>query len=192
MNIFLILLIQSRGAATLEIIAMLCGAALIGYITAWLYSKSIFDERIRAVEADKHELNNRIVNLDGEIVDLNKKISDKTAETEHLYLEIKALDALHREAIHEKDDMDLKNRRTSQLLYEKDEALIHIAQRKHLLDFNSFGTATDSEKDDLKMISGIGPFIEERLHAVDIYTFRQISKFTARDIETINVAIVYF
>jgi predicted flap endonuclease-1-like 5' DNA nuclease len=42
------------------------------------------------------------------------------------------------------------------------------------------------------MISGIGPFIERRLHAVDIYTFRQISKFTAKDIESINVAIVYF
>ena len=27
---------------------------------------------------------------------------------------------------------------------------------------------------------------------LDIYTFRQISKFTARDIETINDAIVYF
>ena len=42
------------------------------------------------------------------------------------------------------------------------------------------------------MISGIGPFIEERLHALDIYTFRQISKFSARDIEMISDAILYF
>ena len=42
------------------------------------------------------------------------------------------------------------------------------------------------------MISGIGPFIEERLHAKDIFTFRQISKFTPQDIETINDAIEYF
>jgi predicted flap endonuclease-1-like 5' DNA nuclease len=42
------------------------------------------------------------------------------------------------------------------------------------------------------MISGIGPFIEERLHAIDIFTFRQISKFTAKDIDTINDAIEYF
>jgi predicted flap endonuclease-1-like 5' DNA nuclease len=60
------------------------------------------------------------------------------------------------------------------------------------LDYNSFGTATEAEKDDLKMISGIGPFIEERLHALDIYTFSQISKFTPQDIETINDAIEYF
>ena len=61
-----------------------------------------------------------------------------------------------------------------------------------MLDYKSFGTATEAEKDDLKMISGIGPFIEERLHALDIYTFRQISKFTAQDINTINDAIDYF
>jgi predicted flap endonuclease-1-like 5' DNA nuclease len=46
--------------------------------------------------------------------------------------------------------------------------------------------------DDLKMISGIGPFIEERLHALDIFTFEQISKFTSQDIDTINDAIEYF
>jgi predicted flap endonuclease-1-like 5' DNA nuclease len=77
-------------------------------------------------------------------------------------------------------------------LYEKDEALVLIAQRKHLLDYNSLGTAISAEKDDLKMISGIGPFIEERLHALDIFTFRQISKFTKKDINTINIAIEYF
>jgi predicted flap endonuclease-1-like 5' DNA nuclease len=42
------------------------------------------------------------------------------------------------------------------------------------------------------MISGIGPFIEERLNALDIYTFIQIGKFTTHDIDTINDAIEYF
>jgi len=46
--------------------------------------------------------------------------------------------------------------------------------------------------DDLRMISGIGPFIEERLHDIDIYTFKQISKFTKEDIVIINDAIEYF
>lgn len=192
MNTLSILLAQSRVEATVEIIVMLLGSAIIGYVTAWLYSKANYEKLIKAVEADKHELNNRIVNLSGEIVDLNKKISDKNAETEHLYLEIKALEALHKAALHDTEDMALKNKRNAQLIFEKDESLVHISQRKHLLDFNSFGTATIKQKDDLKMISGIGPFIEERLHAVDIFTFRQISKFTARDIETINDAIVYF
>jgi len=69
---------------------------------------------------------------------------------------------------------------------------VNIAKGRQLLDYKSFGIATEAEKDDLKMISGIGPFIEERLHALAIYTFSQISKFTAQDIETINDAIEYF
>jgi len=155
MSTLIILLAATRSEATIEIISMLLGSAIIGYLTGWLYCKSVFEKKITIIESDKHELNNRIVNLDGTIVDLHKTISDKNNEIEKLIL-------------------------------------THISERKHLLDYTSFGTAKEEEKDDLKMISGIGPFIEERLHALDIYTFRQISKFTAHDIETINEAIIYF
>jgi predicted flap endonuclease-1-like 5' DNA nuclease len=192
MNTLSVLLVQTKGEATLTIISLLLVAAIIGYVTAWLYTRSVYERKLKAIESDKHELNNRIVNLDGSIVDLNKKISEKVLETDYLMLEVKALKALHSEAVQETDDMTLKNKRNEQLLYEKDEALVNIAQRRHLLDYKSFGTATLEEKDDLKMISGIGPFIEERLHALDIFTFSQISKFTANDIETINDAIEYF
>jgi predicted flap endonuclease-1-like 5' DNA nuclease len=192
MNTLSILLALTKSEATLEIIFMLLGSAIIGYLTAWLYYKSIYEKRIKVIESEKHELNNSIVNLDAEIFNLKKSLFEKDEETEQLLLEVKALKALHAEAVHETDDMTLKNKRNEQLLYEKDEALVNIAQRKHLLDYKSFGTATVAEKDDLKMISGIGPFIEERLHALDIYTFRQISKFTPQDIDTINDAIEYF
>jgi len=155
MNTLLILLVQSKGVATIEIISMLLGAAIIGYVTAWLYYKSVYDKSIAATESDKHELNNRIINLNGEIVNLDRRLDKKDKEIDRLILE-------------------------------------HLAQRKHLLNSLSFGKATESEKDDLKMISGIGPYIEEGLNALDIYTFRQISKFNAKDIEAIDDAIIYF
>lgn len=192
MNTLLILLVQTKSEATVEILFLLLVAAVIGYVTAWLFYKSVYVKSLKAVESEKHELNNRIVNLDEEIFNLKKSYSEKETDTEQLLLEVRALKALHSEAVKETDDMRFRNNRNEQLLYEKDEALVHIAQGKHLLDYKSFGTAVESEKDDLKMISGIGPFIEERLHALDIFTFRQISRFTAHDIETINNAIVYF
>ena len=192
MNTLIILLAQTKTEATFEILLMLLGSAIIGYVTAWLYYKSVYEKKLEVIENEKHELNNRIVNLDSEIFRLKKSLNDRDEETEHLKLEIKALKALHAEAVKETDDMTLKNIRNEQLLYEKDEALVNIAQRKHLLDYKSFGIASESDKDDLKMISGIGPFIEERLHALDIYTFLQISKFTPQDIDTINDAIEYF
>jgi predicted flap endonuclease-1-like 5' DNA nuclease len=192
MSTLLILLAQTKSAATIEILSLLLVAAIIGYITAWLYYKSIYVRRIKVIESEKDKLNNQIVNLNADKSNLQKNLREKDNEIELLIKEVNALKALHAEAVHETDDMTLKNTRTEQLLYEKDEALVNIAQRKHLLDYRSFGAATVAEMDDLKMISGIGPFIEERLHALDIYTFRQISKFSDQDIDTINDAIEYF
>lgn len=63
---------------------------------------------------------------------------------------------------------------------------------KPKLNFDSFGVANASDKDDLKLISGIGPFIEEKLNGIGIYTFDQISKFTADDIETVTALIEFF
>jgi predicted flap endonuclease-1-like 5' DNA nuclease len=192
MNALIILLVQTKSEATIEILSLLLVAGFIGYVTAWLYTKSIYSTRFKKAEAKKEELRNQNLSLSTINNSLQKTIRDKDIEIEHLTSEVNALKALHAEAVLETDNMTLKNIRSEQLLYEKDEALIHIAQRKHLLDYKSFGTATIEEKDDLTMISGIGPFIEERLHALDIFTFRQISKFTSRDIETINDAIEYF
>jgi len=192
MNTLLFLLVQTKSVATIEIISFLLVAAIIGYVTAWLYYKSVYVRRIKVIESEKDELNKEIAKLYEDKNKLNTELNEKDKEIKNLILEVKALKALHAEAVNETDEMALKNKRNEQLLYEKDEALVHIAQRKHLLDFKSFGTAKEAEKDDLKMISGIGPFIEERLCALNIFTFRQISNFTAQDIETINDAIIYF
>ena len=192
MSNLIIVLAQTRSEATIEILSLLLVAAIIGYITAWLYYRSIYVRGINVIESKMVELKNHIVNLTEDKNIHYNRISVKDKEIKHLIMEVNALKALHAEAVRETDDMILKNTRNEQMLHEKDEALIHIAQRKHLLNYKSFGTATEAEKDDLKMISGIGPFIEERLHALDIYTFKQISQFTARDIDTINDAIEYF
>ncbi len=46
----------------------------------------------------------------------------------------------------------------------------------------SFLSAPDGEADDLKLISGVGPKLEEKLNAFGIYHFHQIANFTAEDI----------
>jgi predicted flap endonuclease-1-like 5' DNA nuclease len=192
MDTLVILLTQTRSEATIEILSFLLVAAIIGYVTAWLYYKSIYVKKIKVIESEKDEMDKQIVKLNADNINLDKSLDEKDKEIEHLILEVKSLEALHAEAVHETDDMTLKNKGTEQKLYEKDETLVHIAQHKHLLNYNSFGTATEAEKDDLKMISGIDLVNEERLNALDIYTFRQISNFTAQDIDAINDAIIYF
>ncbi len=192
MNSLIILFAQTKSGANLEILALLIVAGIIGYTTAWVYSKSISSRKINALEQQSFELETLTNRLRTENKALDKNSREKESEISQLTKELRAVRALHAEAVNETDEMTLKNNRTEQLLHEKDEVLIQIAQRKHLLDYKSFGTADEIHKNDLKMISGIGPFIEERLHALDIYTFKQISRFKAKDISTINAAIEYF
>jgi predicted flap endonuclease-1-like 5' DNA nuclease len=172
MSALLILIVQTRFVATIEILLLLLGAASIGYLTAWYFYKTIYLRRIKAVESEKDDLMKVIVDHNTAFSKMQKSLQDKDHEIQYFIKKVYTYKELYQQ--------------------EKDEALIHIAQRKHLLNYNSFGTATKEEQNDLKMISGIGPFIEERLHAVDIFTFKQISKFTAHDIESMNEAIEYF
>jgi len=60
------------------------------------------------------------------------------------------------------------------------------------LDFDSFGYADIEDKEDLTRINGIGPYIEQKLNLVGIFTYDQISNFSARDIELITEMIDFF
>ena len=54
------------------------------------------------------------------------------------------------------------------------------------------GFATSKDREDLQKISGIGPFIEEKLNALGIYTFAQISKMNSELEDKVNDAIEFF
>lgn len=75
---------------------------------------------------------------------------------------------------------------------EKAAALARVAERAKQIDFGRIGTANANERDDLQRIKGIGPFIETKLNALGIYTFRQIANFTADDEDKVNEAIEFF
>ena len=185
MNAIIILLGESKLSATIEILFLLIVAGVIGYITAWLYQKSTYSVRIKVIESEKNKLNKELRSAESE----NDKLQNALLEKD---IEIKSLKLSDKEASRNLEIVRSGTNKTRKLNHEKDESLAIISQRKKLLDYKGFGTATEDEKDDLKMISGIGPFIEERLNALDIYTFRQISKFSDRDIERINTALSYF
>ena len=52
-------------------------------------------------------------------------------------------------------------------------------------------TAPDGEPDDLKKISGVGPALEKKLHALGVKTFEQVANFTAEDIEKVDDALSF-
>ncbi len=72
------------------------------------------------------------------------------------------------------------------------ETLMRIKEKASKIDFGRIGTAEQSDRDDLKLIKGIGPFIEEKLNALGIYKFKQIANFTGEDDDLVNDAIEFF
>ena len=70
--------------------------------------------------------------------------------------------------------------------------LSRIAARAHEVNFDRIGRASAAEADDLKDIIGIGPFLERKLNAIGIYTYRQVANFTKEDSETVNRIIEFF
>ncbi len=103
-----ILLIQTKSGATIEILAFLLGAGIIGYVTAWLYYKSIYVRRIKVIQSEKDELNKEIAKLYEDKSKLNISLNEKDKEIKNLILEVKALKALHKKAVDETDDYGIK------------------------------------------------------------------------------------
>jgi predicted flap endonuclease-1-like 5' DNA nuclease len=74
----------------------------------------------------------------------------------------------------------------------KREELARVKANASKIDFEVLGTAEASDKDDLQAIKGVGPFIEEKLNTLGIYTYEQMSKMTSELEDTVNEAIEFF
>jgi len=84
MNTSLILLVQSATSAMIEIVLLILVAGLICFLTAWFYQKSVFTPIIKKLEAEKEDLNKKIVGLNNDITDLKGKIGDLENKTREL------------------------------------------------------------------------------------------------------------
>ena len=74
----------------------------------------------------------------------------------------------------------------------KESALLRVAEKSKDIDFGILGFAVAEDKDQLQEIKGVGPFIEEKLNALGIFTFAQISRMTPDLEEKVNEAIEFF
>jgi predicted flap endonuclease-1-like 5' DNA nuclease len=171
----IILQAQTAAGAAIQIILMLLGAGLIAVITTYRYTKSKYANEISDLKEKLDVSGREITRLNSELSEAEKALAEKSKQMEHKL-----------------EEAEQELRETELDLHEKEELLQRISERKHLLDYSSFGSASAEQKDDLKMISGVGPVIEEKLNSLDIYTFEQISKFSEKDRETVNEAIEFF
>ena len=155
------------------IFMLMLSTFLIGYFAAWWLEKSKSKKLISRLKREVNSLKTKdqINNIETIFTEIKPKIIAVVKETQE---EIK--ESVVSEKAAEKAS-------TTYLTYNK---------QKPLLDFSSFGTASISEKDALTKINGIGPYIEQKLNEIDIYTYRQISNLKEADIRTVTELIDFF
>ena len=75
----------------------------------------------------------------------------------------------------------------------KKQELKRVEERSKTIDFSILGASEGvAIRTTLQVIKGIGPFIEEKLNALGIYTYLQVSKMTSNLETDVNKAIEFF
>lgn len=90
-----VLAAQSVTGAVITIVALLLVAAVIGYLSAWFYSKSIYTPIVKGLQKDKEDLTTQVEHLNrqvevmkGEIIKLNDSIEKQGEKIKTLQAEI--------------------------------------------------------------------------------------------------------
>lgn len=82
-----IILAHSVTGAVITIIALLLVAAIIGYLTAWFYAKSVYTPIIKGLEAEKTDLLKQVAGLKDDISKLNRKVEELNGKISNLEAE---------------------------------------------------------------------------------------------------------
>ena len=77
-------LAQSVAGNVVTIVALDLAAAIIGFIIAWYYARSVYTPVIKGLEADNTNLNSQVVRLKGELENLNEKVNSLDEKTKRL------------------------------------------------------------------------------------------------------------
>ena len=167
--------------------------------------KDSLQKQYNALLADSYDDSNEIKALEakltalsGEKDSLQKQYNALLADSYDDSNEIKALEAklaeceaskaqMNRHVISEGEQSFMSSLKPADL-----EEYMRLRNKAANLNFGRIGLASFAERDDLQLLKGVGPFIERKLFAVGIYTFRQIANFTEEDEDMVNDAIEFF
>lgn len=151
--------------------------SLIPFILGWLAAQAFHNfaqlkETTARLEVDNKELGNRVAHLDSDLTDLRVKHSQTEAE---LFSKNESLSKA-------KNDLIIVEAERNNLRIALEEAgggskktaaAPKAAAKASVAVFDFFGTKY--KQDDLKIVEGIGPKIEELLHAAGINTWQELA-----------------
>jgi len=146
-------------------------------------SEKLRDQTLKLAGETVHEAQERLDEVREMVEGVRGKATDTLDHLEQIF-EDRVSRALKRLGVPTRDDLRGIARRLEEI-NENIKALAHDQQAVAL-------TAPAAEKDDLKLINGIGPVLEGKLHAAGIYHYRQIAVLTDADIDHLESDVIHF
>jgi len=156
------------------IFLLMLSTFLIGYFSSWWMQKEASRKLINRLKGEVNALKTRphVNDIETIFTEIKPKIVAVVRETQ--------------EAIQDKATVAERNAE------KVNKNFISYDKQKPALDYDSFGKANKLDRDDLTKINGIGPYIEEKLNEIDIYTFKQLSSLKEADIRIVTELIDFF
>ncbi len=155
---------------------------LIGYFSAHYAQKNKYKRILKkmkrkynTLKVEKHNalLTNKVKDIETIFSEIKPKIVEVVKETQEELLDVQGVSK-------------------QEIAQKTSSSYVTYTQHKPTLNFDLIGRASASERDDLTQIDGIGPYIEERLNEIGIFTYDQISRLQPRDIRTVTQLIDFF
>ncbi|PKA84114.1 putative flap endonuclease-1-like 5' DNA nuclease [Ulvibacter sp. MAR_2010_11] len=158
------------------ILILMFSTFLIGYFSSWWLHKSKYRGVIERLKQEVNVLKTpkSIHDIDTIFTEIRPKIIEVMKENR---------EQITPPAPEPAPEKIVEKARTSYVTYTKSTPE---------LNFDNFGYATVEDRQDLTQINGIGPYIEQKLNEIGIYTYEQISRLEDEDIRTITELIDFF
>ena len=173
-----------KPTAILEIVIMLVVAFLIGFFTRWFSAKHIVVSQPSSEPSNKSDNQSEI-----ELKEYRDKIEKQKQENEVLSIKLSELETSCgklKEELHEHEKLNYE------LQHKLKKPAPKFKTKEEAAEFLGFTLAKEDEKEDLTIIKGVGPFIQEKLNELGIYNIQQISGFTIDTVIKVTDAIEYF
>jgi poly(hydroxyalkanoate) granule-associated protein len=146
-------------------------------------SGKLRDQALKLAGDTVEDMKERIDDVRGMVEGVRTRATDTLDNLEQLFEE-RVARALKRLGVPTRDDLQGIAKRLEEI-NGRIKALANDRQAAAM-------TTRTTEKDDLKMISGIGPVLEGKLNADGISTYRQIAALTDADIDRLESEVINF
>ena len=146
-------------------------------------SEKLRDQTLKRAEETVHEVKGRMDEMRGMVTGVRNKATDALDNLEQIF-EDRVSRALKRLGVPTRDDLRGIAHRLEEI-NDRIKALAHDRQVATL-------AAPTLEKDDLQLISGVGPVLEGKLNAAGIHHYRQIAMLSDADIDHLESAVIHF